>query len=582
MAGAELAAVVPLRLPVAGEDELTRLRRAVDLPRLIEVGYDPDAEVIRPAPEHPVFGYRVCPVAGCMSAVQWDGLCWTCRHRFRRFEGPLEEFVATPRVFKLGGRSEQRLCLVCRTPGHERPAWGRDGLCLACNQARKARGQTAEEYAAGALPRPSFGRCARCERWAAHPDTRLCNTCHAQWKSLGRPDLVQFATSPVRGARDASRGLEVDLSALAERPRLEILYAFQEIWLDGDYAWGGTRWLQGVVDAVARAGTGSLLEELAIGGRCRSGLYRRLRAPVERLLADPERELRLDVWRLGVLRPDGAGKTIDYTPITQPWLRELVKQWNSQRLVSRSVGSLRLGVHVAVELSAVLGMRGDRGDDPSVLGRQDAVDFLVHMRARELRGELSSRRHRECVARVRVLLREARERGLHRRPGPLAGLADEFAFYEADVPRAAARDPDGEPERALPQAVIDQLLSSEAIALLHETVGEALACAIELQMRTGRRPQEIAHVPFRCLEHEQRVREDGKLESLPVFVYRPEKRPKTRKELPIFGEERRLIRHMQRVARERFPGADPDRLPLLPRQQRNRSAATRSLPERCR
>ena len=89
-------------------------------------------------------------------------------------------------------------------------------------------------------------------------------------------------------------------------------------------------------------------------------------------------------------------------------------------------------------------------------------------------------------------------------------------------------------------------------------------------MRTGRRPQEIAHAPFRCLEHEQRVREDGQLESLPVFVYRPEKRPKTRKELPIFAEERRLITRMQELARERFPGADHGRLPLLPRQMRNR------------
>ncbi len=55
-------------------------------------------------------------------------------------------------------------------------------------------------------------------------------------------------------------------------------------------------------------------------------LYRRLRAPVERLLADPQRELERDVWRLGMLRPDGGGQTVDYTAITQPWLRELVKR----------------------------------------------------------------------------------------------------------------------------------------------------------------------------------------------------------------------------------------------------------------
>jgi hypothetical protein len=37
---AELAPVLPLRVPVADEDELSRLRRALDLPRLIEAGYD--------------------------------------------------------------------------------------------------------------------------------------------------------------------------------------------------------------------------------------------------------------------------------------------------------------------------------------------------------------------------------------------------------------------------------------------------------------------------------------------------------------------------------------------------------------
>ena len=269
-------------------------------------------------------------------------------------------------------------------------------------------------------------------------------------------------------------------------------------------------------------------------------LYRRLRVPVERLLADPQRELERDVWRLGMLRPDAGGQTVDYTAITQPWLRGLVKQWNQQRLVSHSVGLLRLDAYVGIALSNVLRLRPDGGEDPSLLGRQDVVDFLVHLRARQLRGEITNAHQRNCITRLRAMLRDARERGLHRQPGPLAGLSEEFAFLDADVPRRLARDVEGEPERALPQAVVDQLLSAEAIAVLRERAGEALACAIELQIRTGRRPQEIAHAPFRCLEHEQRVREDGMLESLPVFVYRPEKRPKTRKELPIFAEELRL------------------------------------------
>ena len=90
----------------------------------------------------------------------------------------------------------------------------------------------------------------------------------------------------------------------------------------------------------------------------------------------------MDVWRMGILRPDGGRQRIDYSAITQPWLREAAKQWNLQRLVSRNVDTLRETVHVAAALSAVLRLRGDRGDEPRALGRQDAVDFLTHLGTR--------------------------------------------------------------------------------------------------------------------------------------------------------------------------------------------------------
>ena len=316
------------------------LRRAVDLPRLIEAGYDAGLRVIRPSADHPVFGYELCPVAGCMAAVVAGTLCYGCRQRFRRFDGPFEEFIAIARVFAVSRRGEQRLCIVCRTPGHERPAVGRNGLCLSCDSGRRVRAQAVEEYVATAVPRRSYGRCARCERWAAFNDPRLCIACRSHWVGLGRPNLAEFAAIPLRRSRAANRGIEVDLSGLCERLRLEILYAFQLTWLDGGYVWEGTRRLQWLVDALARAGAESLLEQPSVGGRMVAVLYRRLRAPVERLLADPQRELERDVWRLGMLRPDAGGQTVDYTAIAQPWLRGLVKQWNQQRLVSHSVGTV--------------------------------------------------------------------------------------------------------------------------------------------------------------------------------------------------------------------------------------------------
>ncbi len=42
--------------------------------------------------------------------------------------------------------------------------------------------------------------------------------------------------------------------------------ALQTIWLDGNYPWNGFRRMQSVVDAVARAGVGSLLEHVVIEG----------------------------------------------------------------------------------------------------------------------------------------------------------------------------------------------------------------------------------------------------------------------------------------------------------------------------
>jgi hypothetical protein len=91
----------------------------------------------------------------------------------------------------------------------------------------------------------------------------------------------------------------------------------------------------------------------------------------------------------------------------------------------------------------------DRGEDPAALGRQDVVDFLAHLRARADAGQISRGRRAVCISLLRALLREARERGLHRAPGPAAGLSDQFAFYDADMPRGAARDLEGEPERGV-------------------------------------------------------------------------------------------------------------------------------------
>jgi hypothetical protein len=70
---------------------------------------------------------------------------------------------------------------------------------------------------------------------------------------------------------------------LGERARLEVLYAFQVLWLDGAYAWIGTGRLQGTIDLVTSSGASSLLEVTAPSGHSRAYYLRQMRVPVERV-----------------------------------------------------------------------------------------------------------------------------------------------------------------------------------------------------------------------------------------------------------------------------------------------------------
>jgi hypothetical protein len=117
------------------EPDLTvaRLRAALDLEALIEVGYDPGARVFAPSPDHPIFGFSVCAVRDCAAVAAQAGLCGPCTRRWRgpRSRGmSREEFVTVPRLHIELGRKREGPCRVCRVPGFERPAGGPLGLCL--------------------------------------------------------------------------------------------------------------------------------------------------------------------------------------------------------------------------------------------------------------------------------------------------------------------------------------------------------------------------------------------------------------------------------------------------------------------
>lgn len=142
--------------------ELSRLKLKVDVAALVARGWDPEGRVFAPAADDPLFGYYRCEGVDCPRAGESRrapalGLCDPCAKNFliRVANTTPGSEPETRERFKLRplrrhdqASREQALCLVCRTPGHERAARTK-GLCVDCCRHRLARKQTVEEFVAG-------------------------------------------------------------------------------------------------------------------------------------------------------------------------------------------------------------------------------------------------------------------------------------------------------------------------------------------------------------------------------------------------------------------------------------------------
>lgn len=189
-------ALVPAALP-ARDDYAARLAELIDLEDLVARGWDPARRQFVPAPSDPLFGYRRCPVRGCENVTEHTPttLCTRCQHRYSRWireheSGTLAGFLAA--VTQTRSDDLARLCLVCRTPGHERPSAAR-GLCYSCLRQASNRDQPVAAYIAGdeqwpaATPRATFGACRLdCDAPAAG-SVGLCGEHQRHWHRAGSP-----------------------------------------------------------------------------------------------------------------------------------------------------------------------------------------------------------------------------------------------------------------------------------------------------------------------------------------------------------------------------------------------------------
>lgn len=566
--------------PAAQTVELRMLRLRVDLAALVARGWDPERRVFAPAADDPLFGYHLCERVRCPRAGESEraralGLCEPCTKRFGQLSTrphdpvTLEEFKATALRRHAQAETEQRLCLVCCTPGHER-APQLQGLCSDCSRLSRDRGQSPAEHVAGderfapATPRASFGRCLvdGCRRWAT-TGAGLCSACRKRLRRTGEAERPSIEAFTARGAwRPLFDGHRAVMPPVCELVELQLLAGLQAI-IDPLAVVTPLDRLAIARAHVAQTGVSSVLEldpaELPRTYASRRTLEVTLRA-ARRLTTTPEQERARDVWDLGVFGIHDK-QALDFTHIHQRWLRDAAKGYVIERLATRKTLTAHRDLQWLGPLSNYLRLREDGGEHPAALRREDMTGFLAWLKARV---PTPNRRHLIVTA-TRRTVHFARRHAASGRAGERVGA--DFQLYSEDVPERTVRDRD-EPGKSLPAVVLAQLLDANVLAPLGERYPE-YRVAFELIAHTGRRPGEICNLAADCLRYEEEPAPDGGTRRRPVLRYLREKPPSKWLSLPINQDTAKLIEAQQRRLRSRFPDVEFSKLPLLPRRRTN-------------
>jgi len=242
---------------------------------------------------------------------------------------------------------------------------------------------------------------------------------------------------------------------------------------------------------------------------------------------------------------------LDFTGITQRWLRESAKRWAAHDLPRhRGTGASNAGnvVSSAARLSESLRTRPDRGDQPAALGRRDIESFLSRLAYLETAGTISRFQRNLTCRGARTVLAAVRDLSLARAGQPASGLAGDFGITRADIPALPER---GEPGRDLPAEIMTALC-----AALDELAPGEIKTAVQIAIDTGRRPEEIMSLPLDCL-----ARDAG---SAPVLIYDNLKRDREGRRLPVSEHTAAVITIQQERVTGRYPAAPRSGLALLP------------------
>jgi integrase/ferredoxin len=290
-------------------------------------------------------------------------------------------------------------------------------------------------------------RVPHCDLWPKSTSP-LCHAHNNTWKIRGRPDIDQF----VRRFEAASPADEViRLDQLGPQLKLEVQYVLQH---RHDQREGKLTpaMVTRVARALAEADVTSLLDhdEDAWGERTRLTLgdtrSRGFLCYAYRAVADLaeaggwEAEYTREVWRMHRLGYPGR-RTLRFTGIGQPWLRELAKRWVRWRL-SAGLG-LEAGARPVLAITRFARFLADVG----VEGIDEIDRSLLERYLADLRGQHVSAQHRDThIGLLHGFFTAVRQ---HRWD---TGLPASASFFAEDRPKRAERLP-----RALAEHVMAQL-----------------------------------------------------------------------------------------------------------------------------
>ena len=502
------------------------------------------ADVLVFDPADPVFGGDLCASGGCGRTARYGGLCYGHHQRWAAAGRPEQFPVSAGSPWHGHGP-----LLSCRVPGCGFGVMARR-LCPGHVHAwRRAGSPDVDSWLAAAGPAAWAEDAAACligycDLWA-HPGAALCYSHRRRWKQRGYPDLEEFARACETPAGERERA---DLSPLPRQLRLELQYALQ-CRRDDNMIKTRPTVIQSVARRLAGSGAASMmaLDEQEWRDWCApvsnppaTGLLIYAHRKVATLAEGQgwENEYPRDTWRLSRLGIDSAHATLQFSGISQPWLRSLAKRWTRWRLsAGLSAGACYHGVQAVTRFSAFLGQAGIR--EARQVDREALERYLAALHA-ELAGK---RIHRAHIGLVNTFLQAVRRHGWD------ASLPPSAMFFPEDYPR------DGE---KLPRALAGHVMAQvEDPANLARQANPAYRLITIILMRCGLRASDAAGLPFDCVVRDA----DG----APYLRYYNRKM-KREALVPVDEELEALIGSQQDRARERWPGGTPV---LFPRPTAN-------------